>query len=68
MDDNQHQRRVTDHWHIMELVIPVGAMFLLIIGAVFTWTLSSTVHEQHRLRGEHGHLLEQITHSCRKHK
>jgi hypothetical protein len=52
----------------MELVIPVGAMFLLIIGAVFTWTLSSTVHEQHRLRGEHGHLLEQITHSCRKHK
>jgi hypothetical protein len=52
----------------MELVIPVGAMFLLIIGAVFAWTLSSTINEQHRLRAEHGHLLERITHSCRKHK
>ncbi len=68
MMDDRRDRRITDHWHIMELVIPVGAMFLLIIGAVFTWTLSSTINEQHRLRGEHGHLLEQITHSCRKHK
>ena len=65
MNDQQH-RRVTDHWHIMELAIPMGALFLMIMGSVFVWSLSSTVNEQHRLRAEHGHLLEQITHSCQR--
>jgi hypothetical protein len=68
MMDDRHDRRTTDRWHVMELAIPMGALFLLLIGSVFAWTLGSTVNEQHRLRDEHGHLLEQITHSCRKRK
>jgi hypothetical protein len=68
MMDDHHDRRTTDRWHVLELAIPMGALFLLIIGAVFAWTLSSTVNEQHRLRGEHGHLMEQLNHSCRKHR
>ena len=64
MMDDRHDRRATDSWHVLELAILMGALFLLLIGSVFTWSLSSTVTEQHRLRAEHGHLLEQITHSC----
>jgi hypothetical protein len=66
--DDQHHRRITDRWHIMELAIPMGTLFLMVMGSVFAWSLSSSVNEQHRLRAEHGHLLEQITQSCKKHR
>lgn len=65
MDDHQH-RRTTDRWHVMELVIPAGALFLLLIGFSFAWAISETAQEQSRLRKEHGQLMTKIVDACRR--
>ncbi len=65
MNDHQH-RRTTDRWHVMELVIPAGALFLLLIGFTFAWAISETAQEQGRLRQEHGHLMQKVVDACRR--
>jgi hypothetical protein len=65
MDDHQH-RRGTDRWHIMELAIPIGALFLLLIGSVFAWSIQGTVDEQRRLRHDHGQLMQKVVDACRR--
>ncbi len=50
----------------MELVIPAGALFLLLIGFSFAWAISETAQEQSRLRKEHGQLMTKIVDACRR--
>jgi hypothetical protein len=50
----------------MELVIPAGALFLLLIGFTFAWAISETAQEQGRLRQEHGHLMQKVVDACRR--
>jgi hypothetical protein len=63
---DDHRRRNTDHWHMLEIAIPAGAFFLLLIGFAFIWAIRETAQEQGRLRQEHGHLMQKIVDSCRE--
>jgi len=60
----EQRRRVADHWHALEIVVPAGALFLLLIGFYFTWAIQATVQEQSRLRQEHGQLMQKIMDTC----
>jgi hypothetical protein len=60
------RRRVSDRWHIFEIAVPAGALFLLLIGFTFSWALVNTSQEQSRLRQEHGQLMQKVVDSCRQ--
>jgi hypothetical protein len=64
----EQRRRSSDHWHLLEIAVPAGAMFLLFIGFAFIWAISETAQEQSRLRREHGALMQKVVDSCRQHK
>jgi hypothetical protein len=50
----------------MELAIPIGALFLLLIGSVFAWSIQGTVDEQRRLRHDYGQLMQKVVDACRR--